>query len=150
MADVEENPEALSVEDDEREGEIDEKSEQMASQEPALSADEIEKARIDAMKEEKRQERLKMDTPANLARVDFEVAQPKHIVSHHAGSILAREGPVVPLTDDMLEKAKEVFKEMAISFDDPEGDQEEEESELARGESTEDGSGGEKKDRKET
>ena len=40
-------------------------------------------------------------------------------MSHHAGSILANDGPEVPLTDEMLEKAKEVFKELAITFDDP-------------------------------
>ena len=49
----------------------------------------------------------------NLARVDFRKAVIKDIVSPHSGSILANDGPVVPLSDDMLEAAKGAFWEYA-------------------------------------
>ena len=147
MSDNEGEPEAQLVEGEGGEGEFTEsKEEVMESEEPAMSAEEIERARFEAAKEEKRQERLKMDTPANLARVDFRAAQPKDIVSHHAGSILAHDGPVVPLTDEMLEKAKEVFKELAISFDDPAGEEEPGDGDAAKeGGDADDESGEEKK-----
>ena len=86
-----------------------------------MTAEEIEATRIEAEKEVKRNERLDRERPANLARVDFRPAVVKDIVSHHAGSILAHDGPVVPLTDEMLIKAREVFKELAITFEGAEG-----------------------------
>ena len=107
---------------------------------PTLSADDIENAKVEAEKERKRQERLKRELPANLARVEFSQAQAKDIVSHHAGSILANDGPEVPLTDEMLEKAKEVFKELAITFDDP-GEEEGEGDGEGEGEGEEEGEG---------
>ena len=99
------------------------------AEEPAMSPEEMEKARIEAGKEKMRQERLEKDTPANKARVDFREAQTKDIVSHHAGSILAHDGPAVPLTDDMLEKAQEAFKELAITL----GGEEEETNDQGEG-----------------
>ena len=100
-------------------GDAEENEEPVAEQAPVMSAEEIDKAKIEAEKEKKRQERLERERPENLARVDFRAAQAKDIVSHHAGSILALDGPVVPLTDEMLEKAREVFQELAITFDAP-------------------------------
>ena len=46
---------------------------------------------------------------ANLARVQFSPAVVKDIVSPHMGSILAKDGPIVPLSDSLREKALHVF-----------------------------------------
>lgn len=130
MADSDETE--LQMEGEGGEGEeveMPESKEGETEEEPAMSPEDIERARIEAEKEKGRQERLVKDTPANKARVDFRAAQPKDIVSHHAGSILAHDGPVVPLTDDMLERAQEAFRELAITLGGGEGEEGGEEGE---------------------
>jgi hypothetical protein len=113
--------------------------EETTESKPVVSVEEIENASVEAEKEKRRQERLERERPANLARVDFRQAEAKDIVSHHAGSILAHDGPVVPLTDEMLQKAKEVFKDLAITFDAPgEGEGEGEATVEESGENTAD------------
>ena len=57
---------------------------------------------------------------ANLARVEFRAATAKDIVSPHSGSILARDGPVVPLAGALLDRTLGVFDSLAPAPEEPE------------------------------
>jgi ankyrin repeat protein len=54
---------------------------------------------------------------ANCARVEFTAATVKDIVSPHSSSILAKDGPVVPLSNKMEEAARTAFAATATSGD---------------------------------
>ena len=45
----------------------------------------------------------------NIGRIKFVAAVPKIVCSPHSGSILAKDGPCVPLSDELFDKARKVF-----------------------------------------
>lgn len=97
------------------------KAKQPTPEELAAQAEAEEQARLEAeAAEAAEQERLKEEAKLqaereahdnNIGRVAFQRTDPKQIVSPHSGSILASEGPVVPLDKDLANTAMDVFQE---------------------------------------
>ena len=75
----------------------------------------LEKARV---AEEENQERLRLISKANCARVQFTPATIKDIVSAHSSSILAKEGPIVALQPAMEAAARNAFAAAATPIPD--------------------------------
>jgi len=63
-------------------------------------------------------ERARLISMANCARVEFTAATVKDIVSPHSSSILAKDGPVVPLSAKMEDAARAAFAATATSSGD--------------------------------
>ena len=83
-----------------------------------------EQVEIASEPETKEQKHADEELQANLDRVQFTAAKVKDIVSSHSGSILAKDGPIVPLAGALLDRAQEVFDALAP----PEKDEEVEET----------------------
>lgn len=50
-----------------------------------------------------------MELNANELRVQFAVPKAKHIVSHHSGSVLAKDEPLVPLSEEMKARVQSAY-----------------------------------------
>lgn len=76
-----------------------------------VETDEDREARLhaEAEAEEARKEGLRAISEKNCARVQFTTASVKDIVSAHSSSILAKDGPVVPLSPAMEAAARAAF-----------------------------------------
>jgi len=59
--------------------------------------------------------------PKNVSRVTFTPAAVKHVISHHKSSILAQDGPVVPLSAESKERVAKVFHSVVEGGEDGEG-----------------------------
>jgi hypothetical protein len=80
--------------------------EEIAAQEEAEEQERLEAEEAQRVEEERLAEEAKLQAErdklaANVARVVFTRTPAKQIVSPHSGSILADEGPVVPLDPEL-------------------------------------------------
>ncbi len=94
----------------------------------STQGDEVAETPVASRPDTAEQLRQQEELEANLARVQFKKAVAKDIVSSHMGSILAKDGPIVPLSAALLEKAKQVFHEMVPELDEDPIEEGEEES----------------------
>lgn len=85
-------------------------------EEEARLLQEEEDARLEAIRlqEEAEKESLRLaeiqrKLEENIKRVYFTKAKVKYICSSHSGSILANDGPVVPLPKDLEDKSRKIF-----------------------------------------
>ena len=60
--------------------------------------------------EEEEEEKLDPEYESNISRVKFTPAKVEYIISSQKGSILAEDGPIVPLSTESEEKIRKVFE----------------------------------------